>query len=68
MIINHNYESGCVYFLSIPFYALLNGDFYVNGRLHPNVILHLTVFLLCITLPKPTGTVAPAVFLPFVFP
>lgn len=28
MIINHNYESVCVYFLSIPFYALLNGDFH----------------------------------------
>lgn len=28
MIINHNYESVCVYFISIPFYALLNGDFH----------------------------------------
>lgn len=28
MIIDHNYESVCVYFLSIPFYALLTGDFH----------------------------------------
>lgn len=65
MIINHNYESVCVYFLSIPFYALLNGDFHNEWQVTSKCnFTSYSVF----TLPKPTGTIAPAVFLPFVFP